>query len=218
MDHHEGNEQFANWTSPSSSLVNQLFLWAIFNRFLKLPEGNHCWRGSMNIFTSLYLPSGNFTCFVIAKTARLWLMTPNLKMVIFCSCCWFTRAYSVSPSTSYQECWEPDNRDVKSNDSFHTWWFIPRIVSGLVHPSFLSGRLAPTKIPFITRVVSPTYDQWDEPPSSISVLSLNPVWADAIPRLGRRSPAIWLRADGSTATGSRIRKTWWGSPGMTTRV
>ena len=54
MDKHEGNEQFANWTSPSSSLVNQLFLWAIFNSFFKLPEGNHCWRGSMNIFMSLF--------------------------------------------------------------------------------------------------------------------------------------------------------------------
>ena len=34
-----------------------------------------------------------------------------------------------------------------TKSDFYTWWFIPRIVSGLVHPSYFCGRLAPTKIP-----------------------------------------------------------------------
>ena len=33
-----------------------------------------------------------------------------------------------------------------------TWWFIPRIVSGLVHPNY--KWINPTKIPFITGVIS----------------------------------------------------------------
>ena len=34
--------------------------------------------------------------------------------------------------------WQPDSRD-NIIQWFCTWWLIPRNVSGLVHPSFLSG-------------------------------------------------------------------------------
>ena len=40
------------------------------------------------------------------------------------------------------------------------------LVSGLVHPSY--KWTLPPLIPFIARVVSPTYDPWDEPPSCLA--------------------------------------------------
>ena len=43
------------------------------------------------------------------------------------------------------------------------WWFIPRIVSGLVHPIVISGRLAPTYPIQKTRVITHKNDSWDEP-------------------------------------------------------
>ena len=48
-------------------------------------------------------------------------------------------------------------------------------LGGLVQPSFLSGRLAPTYPIEITRVVSPTYDKWDEPPSKDHEFSMYPL-------------------------------------------
>ena len=42
-------------------------------------------------------------------------------------------------------------------EDWTTWWFIPRIVSGLVHPSY--NWTLPPPIPFITT-------KWDEPPST----------------------------------------------------
>ena len=47
-----------------------------------------------------------------------------------------------------------------------TWWFIPRIVSGLVHPSY--KWTLPPLIPFITRVYQGynPLTKWGEPPST----------------------------------------------------
>ena len=44
-----------------------------------------------------------------------------------------------------------------------TWWFIPGIVSGLVHPNY--KWIKPTEIPCQSLGLYPTYDSWDEPPS-----------------------------------------------------
>ena len=55
----------------------------------------------------------------------------NVKNVKFTPCCWGTRS---------------------------TWWFIPRIVSGLVHPN--CKWIKPTYPMKITRVVGPTCDSW----------------------------------------------------------
>ena len=41
---------------------------------------------------------------------------------------------------------------IKMGRSLDTWWFIPRIVSGLVHPSF--EWTLPPLIPFMTRVIT----------------------------------------------------------------
>ena len=48
------------------------------------------------------------------------------------------------------------NKQIKMVKSWNwfTRWFIPRIVSGLVHPRYFSGRLAPTYPIEITRVVT----------------------------------------------------------------
>ena len=60
-----------------------------------------------------------------------------------------------------------------------TWWLIPRIVSGLVHPSY--------------KWINPTYPiynwgynpltKWDEPPSSLGIL--NPIPKSEIRRKGK---------------------------------
>ena len=44
-------------------------------------------------------------------------------------------------------------------------------LGGLVLTPVMFVDIAPTKIPFITRVSSPTYDSWDEQPSSQSLAS-----------------------------------------------
>ena len=45
-------------------------------------------------------------------------------------------------------------------------WIIPRIVNGLVHPTFFYWDFCRVN-PLPTGVNSPTYDSWDEPPSRI---------------------------------------------------
>jgi len=57
--------------------------------------------------------------------------------------------------------WQPDSRD-NIIQWFCTWWLIPRNVSGLVHPSFLSGLplLIPCKSLGSSLTHEPTYDSW----------------------------------------------------------
>ena len=42
--------------------------------------------------------------------------------------------------------WKENRSQIRRSQArdLSTWWLIPRIVSGLVHPSYLRGRLAPT--------------------------------------------------------------------------
>ena len=76
-----------------------------------------------------------------------------------------------------------------------TWWFIPRIVSGLVHPSY-KWTIAPT-YPIYNQCYNPL-TKWDEPPSRIYVsISCFPVISPGALRwcwsLGRiESKANWF--------------------------
>ena len=86
-----------------------------------------------------------------------------------------------------------------------TWWSIPRIVSGLVHPSKKSGLIAPTYLIEITRVVGPTYDSWvvrhqvahwvffNRSFQSKNCLSGGDVWLRSAPRAQRHelSALLW---------------------------
>ena len=76
------------------------------------------------------------------------------------------------PSRSDSILWGKDGEDIGKRRGAANCLVVnyPRIV--LVwdsSPQRFFVDIAPTKIPFITRVGSPTYDPWDEPPSMVHV-------------------------------------------------
>ena len=76
-----------------------------------------------------------------------------------------------------------------------TWWLIPRIVSGLVHPSY--KWINPTKIPFITGVITHLRFVGSSPPSRTK----SSYWIPTHPGPGKQfaSRKPWLMASSESS-------------------
>ena len=64
---------------------------------------------------------------------------------------------------------------------------------GWVHPSYVCGRLAPTEFPLKSPGLQPTYDPWDEPPSTNQlIIYLFAVYLRLAMNSLKWSPMTWM--------------------------